>query len=198
MKEIIINNWIKCYLIGAMAKTSAKDGGVGWRIFWDEELSKRVDKNGNPVYIFNPCRTEQNKVGLNPVEYHKQVNGWINAGHNDKVANGSDLIWAGKQYIYLDENYQPYLKVIPGDDFYVENSKFLICKINPGDQPYGTFYEAGYGRKLKIPIYVIQTQKREDYPESFVGWVFSSKGGFFKNEKELLTFLDDKYELKEK
>jgi len=195
MEEIIINNWIKCYLIGAMAKTAAKDGGAGWRVFWDEELSKRLDKNGNPIYIFNPCNVEQNKVGLNPLDYHKQVNRWVNAGYNDKVAEGSELIWEGKQYIYLDENNKPFLKVVPGDDFYVENSNFLICKIHPGDSPCGTFYEAGYCRKLKKPIYVIQTMKREDYPESFVGWVFSSGGGFFRSEKELLEFIDEKYEL---
>lgn len=198
MKEIIINNWIKTYLIGAMSKTSAKDGGAGWRAELQTELALRVDQSGNPIFIFNPCTEEQNKVGLNPIEYHKKVNGWINAGHNDKVAIGSDLIWQGKQYIYLDEDNKPYLKIVPGDDFYVENSNFLICKINPGDQPCGTFYEAGYARKLKIPLYVLQTQKREEYPESFVGWVFASDGDFFRSDKELLEFIDKKYKLKRK
>lgn len=195
MKEIIINNWIKTYLIGAMSKTQEKDGGAGWRQSLQAELEKRVDVEGNPIFIFNPCNEEQNKVGLNPLDYHKKINGWLNAGHNDKVAEGSDLIWEGKYYIVLDENGKPFLKVIPGDDFYVENSNFLICKINPGDGPCGTFYEAGYCRKLKKPIYVLQTMKREDYPESFVGWVFSSGGGFFPNQVQLLEFLDKKYRL---
>ncbi|GAG13788.1 unnamed protein product, partial [marine sediment metagenome] len=86
--------------------------------------------------------------------------------------------------------------VIPGDDFYVENSNFLICKIDPKDFPCGTYYEAGYCRKLKKPIYVLQTMKREDYPESFVGWVFASGGAFFNSKNELLEFLDKKYKLK--
>jgi len=133
--EQIINNWIKTYLVGAMSKTQAKDGGAGWREELQKELDLRVDKNGNPIYVFNPCNEEQNKVGLNPLDYHKKVNGWINAGLNDKVAEGSDLIWEGKHILYIDENKKPFLKVVPGDDFYVENSDFLICKINPGDSP---------------------------------------------------------------
>jgi hypothetical protein len=196
MEEIIINSWIKTYLIGAMSKTQAKDGGVGWREVLQKELENRIDVNGNPIFIFNPCNEEQNKIGLNPMDYNKKINGWINAGLNQKVAEGSDLIWNGKTYIVLDENKKPYLKVVPGDDFYVENSNFLICKINPGDSPCGTFYEAGYCRKLKKPIYVIQTMKREDYPESFVGWVFGSGGQFFSSQNELLEFIDKKYKLK--
>ena len=135
MKEIIINNWLKTYLIGAMSKTKAKDGGAGWRESLQIELEKRIDENDNPIYIFNPCTAEQSKVGLNPLEYHKKINGWLNSGHNDKVAEGSDLIWEGKHYIYLDENNKPFLKIIPGDDFYVEQSNFLICKIDAGDSP---------------------------------------------------------------
>ncbi|MGD2071967.1 MAG: hypothetical protein PVG65_00550 [Candidatus Thorarchaeota archaeon] len=196
MNEIIINNWIKTYLIGAMSKTQAKDGGAGWRESLQAELELRRDENGNPIYIFNPCNEEQNKVGLNPLDYHAKVNGWINAGRNDKVAEGSNLIWEGKAYIVLDENKKPFLKVIPGDDFYVENSNFLICRIEAGDKPCGTFYEAGYGRKLRKPIYVLQTMKREEYPESFVGWVFASGGRFFNSQKELLDFIDEQYNLK--
>lgn len=197
-KEIIINDWIKCYMIGAMSKTQDNDAGVGWRLEFQKELDKRVDNNGNPIYVFNPCNEEQNKVGLNPVEYHKKVNGWIETGHNDLVAEGSNLIWSGKHIIYLDENNKPFLKVIPGDDFYVENSNFLVLKIKPKDAPCGTYYEAGYSRKLKTPIYVLQTMKRSDYPESLVGWVFSSGGGFFPNQKQLFEFLDEKYKLKKK
>jgi len=194
--EIIINNWIKTYLIGAMSKTEKGDAGVGWRESLQQELHKRIDKNGNPIYTFNPCNEEQNKVGLNPLEYHKKINGWINSGNNDKVAEGSNLIWRGKHYIVLNEDGKPLIKVIPGDNFYVENSNFLICKIDPKDSPCGTYFEAGYAMKLKIPIYVIQTMPREQYPESFVGWVFGSGGNFFSNQSQLLNFLDETYNLK--
>lgn len=194
--EIIINNWIKTYLIGAMSRTQANDSGMGWREKLQSELESRVDKNNNPIFVFNPCNEEQNKIGLNPLEYHKQVNKWINGGYNNKVAEGSSLIWEGKTYLVLDENNKPFLKTIPGDDFYVENSNFLICKIDPLDKPCGTYYEAGYCRKLRKPIYVLQTMKREDYSESFVGWVFASGGCFFNSQKDLLEFIDKKYKLK--
>ena len=194
-KEIIINNWLKLYCIGAMAQTKAGDGGAGWRTVFQKEVEKRIDKNGNPVFVFNPCSEEQSKTGLNPLDYHKKLNGWINSGHNNIVAEGSDKIWEGITYIVLDKNGRPYLKVIPGDDFYVEQSDFLVCKIEKGDTCCGTYYEAGYCRKLKKPIYVIQTMKREDYPESFLGWVFSKGGDFFPNQSKLLEFIDEKYEL---
>ncbi|MCK9542118.1 MAG: hypothetical protein M0R03_08820 [Novosphingobium sp.] len=197
-KEIIINNWTKTYMIGAMSKTSAGDGGFGWREILESELTKRIDKSGNPIFVFNPCNEEQSKVGLNPLEYHKKINGWLNSGCNDKVADGSNLIWGGKTYIVLDETGTPFLKVIPGDDFYVEQSDFLICKIDKGDTPCGTYYEAGYCRKLKKPIYVIQTMRREEYSESFVGWVFASGGDFFPNQTKLLQFIDEKYNLEVK
>ena len=196
MKEIIINKWIKFYAIGAMSKTQANDEGKGWRERLEIELNKRRDKYGNPIYLFNPCNEEQDKVKLNPKEYHKKLKGWIKTGKKDLVAKGSDLIWNGKQYIVLNEENKPIIKVVPGDNFYVENSNALICRIDPNDSPCGTFYEAGYAMKLNIPIYVIQTMSRENYPESFLGWVFGSNGKFFKNQSQLLTFLDKKYNFK--
>lgn len=196
--ETVINNWLKIYAIGAITKTQAKDSGAGWRDLLQRELDKRVDCNNNPIYLFNPCALEQNKVNLNPLEYHKQVKKWIKKGLNQKVADGADLIWNGKQYIVLDKDNIPVIKVIPGDNFYVENSNALICKIDPLDSPCGTYFEAGYAMKLKIPIYVIQTMKRGDYPESFVGWVFGSGGQFFKSQAELLQFIDKKYKLKKR
>jgi nucleoside 2-deoxyribosyltransferase len=87
---------------------------------------------------------------------------------------------------------------LPGDNDYVENSNFLICKIDPKDKPAGTYFEAGYAMKLKIPIYVLQTQARENYSESFVGWVFGSQGSFFENQTQLIEFIKDKYQLKER
>ena len=51
MKEIIINDWIKTYLIGAMSKTSAKDGGSGWRLPLQIELESRIDETNNPIFV---------------------------------------------------------------------------------------------------------------------------------------------------
>ena len=67
----VINEWIKTYLIGAMEKTAANDAGRGWRDALRPELKKRIDKNGNSIYVFDPTIEEQNKVGLHPLEFHK-------------------------------------------------------------------------------------------------------------------------------
>jgi len=95
----IINNWIKCYLIGAMEKTAKGDAGRGWRNEIKIELIKRSDINGNPIYIFDPTLEEQSKVDYPPLEYHKKVEGWIASGNNDKVKEGCNLIWRGKTLI---------------------------------------------------------------------------------------------------
>ena len=194
-QPITINNWIKVYMIGAMSQTQANDEGRGWREILTLELNKRRDLKGNPIYLYNPCLEEQNKVGLSPKEFHKQIKQWIREGKKEEVANGSKLIWFGKTAIEATKKGKFRLVSIPGDFQYVENSTFLVCKIDPLDRPAGTYFEAGYSMKLGIPIYVLQTQPIEDYSESFVGWIFGSGGDFFKSQEDLLTFLDEKYKL---
>ena len=192
----IINDWLKTYLIGAMEKTKAKDCGRGWRDKLRPELEKRRDVKGNPIYVFDPTLEEQSKVGFTPKEFQKKVDGWINSGNNDKVAEGSNLIWKGKTYIERDESEgKAKLVHVMGDIDYVENSNFLICRFEKGDSPCGTFGEALLAYKIGIPIYVLQTMTREEYPKSLVGWVFASGGGFFQNQSQLLDFIDKKYNL---
>lgn len=198
MEKTIINGWLKIYLIGAMSQTQTGDCGFGWREKITKDLSNLIDLNNNPIYIFNPCLLEQSKVGLNPKEFHQKVKGWLNSGQNNKVSEGSDLIWRGKTLIEQEEDGTVRLIRLPGDNDYVENSNFLICKIDPLDKPAGTYFEAGYAMKLRIPIYVLQTQPRENYSESFVGWVFGSGGRFFDNQTELIEFLIKKYNLRKK
>ncbi|MEK6880094.1 MAG: hypothetical protein AABY22_10820, partial [Nanoarchaeota archaeon] len=135
MDKIIINNWLKTYLIGPMTQTQANDEGAGWRLKLTKELESRIDENGNPIFIFNPCLLEQSKVGLNPKEFHKKIKGWVSSGNNDKVAEGSDLIWNGKTYLEREEDGTVRLIKLPGDNDYVEMSDFLICKIEEGDGP---------------------------------------------------------------
>ena len=194
----VINNWIKCYLIGPMEKTKADDEGRGWRDRLRPELEKRIDSNGNFIYIFDPTLQEQSKVGMGPKEFHKKMHGWLVSGNNDKVAEGSNLIWKGKTYLEQSEDEKGRAKLvhIMGDIDYVENSNFLICCMEKGDAPCGTFGECYGAVRNNIPIYVIQTMAREEYPATFVGWVFGSGGNFFSNQTQLLEFLDKKYKLK--
>ena len=192
----IINDWIKTYLIGPMETTKAKDGGRGWRSEVRKELKKRIDKNGNPVYIFDPTLEEQNKTGMEAETLHKKIKGWLASGHNAKVKKNGKLIWKGKTYIEKTEEGKARLVHIMGDIDYVRNSNFLIARMEFGDDPCGTFGEGGIALEHDIPIYVIQTMPRTHYKGSFTQWVYASEGGFFNSITDLMEFLDKKYQLK--
>jgi hypothetical protein len=193
----IINNYLKVYLIGPMEKTQADDAGRGWRDKIRPELEGLIDPSGNPIYIFDPTREEQNKVGLEPKAFHKKLKGWISGGNNDKIAEGTRMIWKGKSY--LEPGTEPgteRLIHLLGDVDYVLNSTFLIARMEEGDQPCGTYGEACMAFASNIPIYVLQTMPREKYPVTFTGWVFGSGGDFFPNQTQLIEFLVKKYNLK--
>ena len=93
------------------------------------------------------------------------------------------------------ENFFEWIKIL-GDVDYVRNSNFLICRMEKGDHPCGTFGEACIAVEHNIPIYVIQTMARTEYSGSFVQFVFTSGGGFFNSQTELMEYIDKKYKLK--
>lgn len=195
----IINSYLKCYLIGPMEKVKADDSGRGWRDKIRPELENLINSDNNPLYVFDPTKEETNKVGMETKLFHKKIVGWITAGNNDKVAEGTTLIWHGKSYLEPNpETGEDKLIHILGDVDYVLNSNFLIMRMEEGDQPCGTYMEAGMALEHNIPIYVIQTMPRDHYPVSFVGAVFATKGGFFDNPTQLIEFLQSTYKLKVK
>lgn len=195
----IINQYIKTYLIGPMEKTQANDSGRGWRDKIRPDLEALIDSNGNPIYVFDPTREEQNKVGMETKVFHKKIVGWIQAGNNDKVADGTNLIWHGKTTLEpMEGSTDNKLIHVMGDIDYVRNSNFLIMRMDEGDQPCGTYMEAGLALAARIPIYVIQTMPRDKYPVSFTGAVFATKGGFFDNQTKLVEYLLETYKLKVK
>lgn len=195
----IINNSLKTYIIGPIEKTKANDSGRGWRDKLRPELEKRIDEDGNALYVFDPTIEESNKIGLEPKEFHTKLKGWISAGNNDLIAEYTNLIWHGKSFLEPTENKgREKLVHIMGDIDYTVKSNFLICRIEEGDNPCGTYFEVGIALEHKIPVYVIQTMPRDKYPVSFVGAVFATKGGFFDNPTQLLEYIDKTYKLKVK
>ncbi len=135
MEEQIINQHIKCYLIGAMESTNSKDEGVGWRSRLRPELQKRVDANKNPIYVFDPTVHEEEKVGMPTKEFHAQLDKWIASGNLQKVADGMDCIWRGKTSTGEDDQGNEIQKHVMGDIDYVRKSNFLILNIDEGDKP---------------------------------------------------------------
>ena len=195
----IINSYIKTYLIGPMEKTKAGDSGRGWRDKIRPDLESLVDQYGCPVYVFDPTREETCKVDMEPKVFHKKIMGWIASGNNDKVAEGTTLIWHGKSTLEPTEDPSRFKLVhIMGDIDYVRKSTFLIMRMEEGDSPCGTFMEAGIALEHSIPIFVIQTMPRENYPVSFTGAVFATGGGFFDNPTQLIEHIQATYKLKVK
>ena len=135
MEEQIINQHIKCYLIGAMESTNSDDEGTGWRSKLRPELEKRVDENKNPIYVFDPTIHEKEKVGMTTKEFHAQMDKWISSGNIQKVGDGMDCIWKGKTYTTEDDKGNIDQHHILGDIDYVRKSNFLILNIEEGDKP---------------------------------------------------------------
>lgn len=197
-KENVINDYIKCYLIGPIEKVSSADFGRGWREKIGKELKRRVDSNGRSVHIFDPTLEESNKVGYPAKEFHEKMEGWIASGHIDKVREGMDLIWRGKTFTKPIDGVEGQAETIHvmGDIDYVRNSNFIIARLEEGDTPCGTYYEAGLAFERRIPIYLIKTMALSKYNKSFLGWVLGSGGSILENPTQLMEFLDKEYKLK--
>jgi len=194
---MIINDWYKTYLVGPMESVAKKDGGRGWRTAISEKLNLLRDAKGNPIYIFDPTLEEQSKTGMEAETLHAKIKGWLASGNNELVEEYANLIWKGKTYIERTAQGQAKLFKVMGDVDYVINSTFLIARMEKNDSPCGTFFETGIALEHNIPVYVLQTMPRTDYPGSFCHAVFASKGGFFATDTELIDFLKTKYLLKE-
>lgn len=196
--EKVINNYIKTYLIGPIEKVQSNDFGRGWREKITKELDKRVDPDGNPVHVFDPTLEESQKVGYPAKEFHAKMEGWIASGNIDKVREGMDIIWRGKTYTKPIEGVEGQAETIHimGDIDYLRNSDFIIARLEEGDHPCGTYFEAGLCFERRIPIYLIKTMALSKYNKSFLGWVLGSNGEIFDNNTQLLEFVDKKYKLK--
>jgi len=189
----IINNNFKTYLIGSMESPGKDDGGVGWR----QVLTPLLNQRG--IYVFDPTKEEAQKVGCSAEEIGQKLTGWQLGGHWDLFMETMAKIWRGVTKIEEDpETGEPRVIHIMGDIDYVDNSDFLIWYLNDGDRLGGTIAELVMAWIRGIPCYLITTVPKSKINKSILFFLLDSghgKGRVFKNDGELLSFLDGEYKL---
>lgn len=190
-KTISIENCLyKCYEIGSMENPGKQDGGVGWR----QRLTPELNKRG--IYCFDPTREEIAKVGMPTEEFMEKLEGWQKSGHWGHFVNAMRKIWKGVSYTQNTEDGKTQAVHIFGDVSYVENSDFLIWNLDKGDKPGGTLIELAIAWYRGIPVYLITEINKIEINKSILYFVLDSgngEGGIFKNQTQLLDFLDKKY-----
>jgi hypothetical protein len=176
------------YLVGAMTQTAEKDGGISKREFLNKELELRN------VLALNPATLETAKTGMGAKEAMEKVAGWIAGGKRDKLREAGRKIWKGENRVDEKGN----LIHIAGDFDYTKQSDFITFILDVGDQPCGSYSEVGVALDHDIPIYLITPIPKTQLKQSLVLEVEASYGEFFENERQYLTWLDEKYNLKRK
>ena len=86
-----------------------------------------------------------------------------------------------------------------GDIDYVENSDFLIWHFDEADKLGGTIAELVMAWMKGIPCYLVTTAAKSKINKSLLYFLLDSghgRGRIFRNDGELLSFLDGEYKLK--
>jgi len=96
---------------------------------------------------------------------------------------------------FNDENIYPSLLDIPGDIDYVTMSDWITFVLNRGDQPCGSYLEAGIAMEHRIPVYLVTDYIKSELPKSLLQCIEVSGGEVFPNENKFFAFLDEKYGL---
>lgn len=189
----IINCLYKVYLIGAMENPAKLDEGKGWRQTLTPDLIKRG------IYAFDPTREEIKKVGMPTEELMEKLTGWQVSGNWRLFIEYMRKIWRGVSYVQEDPETKEaqYVRLL-GDVDYVEHSDFLIMNFDQGDKLGGTIAELVIAWYRGIPVYLITQVAKSKINKSILYFILDSgheQGAIFKNQIDLLNFLDEKYKL---
>jgi len=189
----IVNNRYKTYLIGSMEDPAKNDSGEGWR----EQITPPLNARG--IYCFDPTKEECEKVGMSTKELLEKLHGWQISGNWDLFRKYMDRIWKGHTYIDEDSrSKEPRVIHIMGDVDYVEHSDFLIFNLNDGDKLGGTIAELTIAWYRGIPVYMVTNVPKNKINKSILYFVLDSgkgDGEIFKNQTELLRFIDKRYNI---
>ena len=157
-------------------KKYCKDIGIKFTIQFRQRLAKIFNRkiNNSGEYVFNISKSYAFYIP-SQFEYKRKNYNLSIDRLNSKIKKSN----SHKRNIY---------DLSTGTGNYIANG-FIIHNC-------GTFFEVGIALEHKIPIYVIQTMAKKEYPGSFVQAIFTSRGNFFDSTNSLLEFLDKKYKLK--
>jgi len=190
----IVNCLYKTYLIGSMESPGKDDAGVGWR----QLLTPHLNDRG--IYVFDPTKEEAQKVGCTATEIGERLTGWQLSGNWDLFMETMSKIWKGVTKIEEDpQTKEPRVIHIMGDIDYVENSDFLIWYLHDGDKLGGTIAELVMAWTKGIPCYLMTSVPKSKINKSLLFFLFDSghgKGRIFRNDGELLSYLDGEYNLR--
>ena len=173
------------YLIGCMEKPAEKDDGSAKRESAEREFMLRG------VYAINPVKLESFKTGMTTDEIKEKMTGWVAGGCWDLFRKHAIEIWRGKNIETEDGN----LMHIPGDIDYVIMSDWITFVLNKGDQPCGSYFEAGIAMEHEIPVYLVTDYLKSELPKSLLQCIEVSDGEVFQSENKFFAFLDEKYGL---
>lgn len=150
------------YLAGGMENVKRKEM-IDHRELLEKEL------NYKELFIYNPIRQEAEKVGSNPGEHIKYVQGLKRGGHWKKFFSEMWAIWFGKisqntdiiqlminlrMRRHIDGNYVEEVKYW-GDCEAVVRSDFIIVHYPTSVKTVGTNWEIVFAMLFRIPIYLI-------------------------------------------
>lgn len=189
----INNNLYRAYAIGSIEHTGKNDNGSGWR----NELTPKLNSRG--IYCFDPVSLESKKIGMPQEDFLQKLVNVRKNGRMEFFMENMEKIWKGLDVIEKDGE-KVISKRVLGDIGYVLNSDFLIFNLHELDRPGGSIIEMAYAHQAGIPTYLITEIPLYKLNSSILYFILDSghgQGGVFKSQRDLLEFLEEKYQLKE-
>jgi len=194
------------YTAGAIEAVSNKEMKS-----WRQEIREKL--SSPDLGIYDPVEQESCKVGKESGKQVEYITGLKQGGHWDIFSMEMDKIWWGKIdikkldkirlliYLYekarLEGNYLTDFQFW-GDYEAVIRSDFIIAYLPKDTKTVGTIVEISICHLFGIPIYLILPDSpKTECNSTLIDMVMKSGGEVFYGINEAVTFIKDKYKLRE-
>jgi hypothetical protein len=194
------------YLAGSI-ESATKQEMTSWR----KEIKEKL--NNPDLGIYDPVEQESNKVGKESGKQVEYITGLKQGGHWDIFGEEMSKIWWGKIdtmkldkirlliYLYekarLEGNYLTDFSYW-GDYEAAVRSDFIITYYPKDIKTVGTLNEVHTCYLFNIPIYLIlPDHPKTEENSTLIDEVMKSGGQIFYSINEAVTFIKEKYKLKE-